>query len=307
MVPVAGRQIMKQVIWKNKKWVGYVLYCILLTFVLLYARFPADAIKDYFQATARRIDPDLLVRCKSLHPYYPFGLRCTDVQLALRGNSEKPIFITESLYFRPKVLTLLKGDPVYCLESPAYGGNIEGCIHLIKKGLETSYETYMALKDIRVNNNSGLPVIIGRHVNGVLNGTITYNGKDKSLIDGTGEAILSLADGSVKISLPLLSLEAIDFKEILLKMAFENHKIKLFHAELKGKDMIGTASGTIDMKKEFPLSRLDLNVTIEPYADLIKNLPNGQDIMRSLKQHLKEGKFSVHIQGTIKDPKFKLI
>ncbi|MFC1867516.1 type II secretion system protein GspN [Thermodesulfobacteriota bacterium] len=298
---------MKQVIWKNKKWVGYVLYCILLTFALLYYRFPADAFKDYIQATAQRINPDLLIRFESLSPYYPFGLKCTEAELALRGNPEKTIFLTETLYFRPKVLTLLKRDPVYCFETLAYGGNIKGRVHLIKEGLETSYETSVALNDISIDNNSDIPVIIGKHVKGVLNGTLTYNGKNKSLIDGTGEAILSLADGRIKISLPLLSLKAIDFKEVLLKMAFKNQRLKLSHAELKGENMMGMASGTIDMKKELPLSRLDLRVTIEPYADLIKNLPNGQDTMRSLKQHLKDGKFSFHIQGTIKDPKFRLI
>ncbi|MFC1534081.1 type II secretion system protein GspN [Thermodesulfobacteriota bacterium] len=291
----------------KKKWIGYTLYGILLTFGLLYYRFPADAFKEYLQTTIHRIDPRLSLSIKRLSLSLPPGLKLTDAELSYEESPGKVFLKTEILSFGPKIRSYFKKDLEYCFESIAYDGNLTGCINFTKKDFGGPFSASIVLKDIGIDDNSPLPVIIGDSLEGLLSGTITYSGEGKSLTDGTGDAVLTLSEGLIKLSRPFLGLKAIDFKEVLLKMALNKKRLNLSHGELKGKDMLVTASGTIYINKEFLKSRLNLKGTIQPFADLFKNVPNASDTIKFFKQRIKSGKISFNIQGTIKDPRFKII
>lgn len=296
---------MKQIIWKNKKWFGYTLYVIVLTVALLYYRFPSDLFIDYLQATAHRIDPGLRLSIKEVSPSFPFGLKCIQSELSSREGSERVIFKAHSLLIRPDVWSFVQGKFRYHFECLAYDGGLRGNIHFTKNNFRAPFTTAIEVKDIFIGNNALLQGAIGRYVEGVLSGTITYNGQNWNLSDGEGEADLRLSRGRVELLQPILSLEAIEFDEILIKLVLQNQKVDLNQVELKGREIRGTLSGTINLKKDLLKSSLDLSGSIEPFADFFQNLTGTRDTMKLFQQRLKRGRLIFTIRGTISNPQMK--
>jgi hypothetical protein len=157
---------------------------------------------------------------------------------------------------------------------------LEGCANFDEKALQAPFSTSIALKDIRLGKLD-LQSLIGRHVEGSLDGSITYNGKNNLLIEGSGAADLRLSDGRLELLQPILSLDSIDFDQVSIKMALQNRRIN---------------------RKEIGNSRLDLRGTIEPFSDFFKSLPGTQDTVKLFKRRLKRGTLSFTIRGTLSEP-----
>ena len=298
---------MMQVIWKHKKWFGYSFYGILLTLALLYYRFPSDALQDYLKATLVRINPQILVSIGKVSPSFPFGIKLMETQLSLKEEPEILFFRANSFFIRPHLWSFLQGQSNYQFKCQAYGGTLKGSVHFLNNRLEAPFNTSMTLKNIHVDKNTFLPNIIDGHLEGVLEGTIRYSGQNNLMREGMGEANLRLSSGSTDLLQPILSLESLDFKDFFIKVVLKKQIIDLSNTELKGASMHGMLSGFISLKEEFSKSSLDLRVTIEPFADIIKNLGRDGDSLQSFKQRLKRGKLSFIIRGTIGDPSVKLI
>ena len=298
---------MAQTEQKSRKWIWYTLYGVLLTIILLYYRFPDDAFEDYVQGRLRSVSSDLLFSFDGVSLSFPPGVNLNAARISTAQRPEKVIALAESLSIRPKVWSLLKGDPEYRIESRAYGGDIAGSIRIIKKGTGTTFSASIELNSIHLDDRYPLPDIVSSNLKGILSGLITYSGIDRSLIKGTGEASLSLLNGSLVLTPPILRLKNIDFREIQLKMALNNQRLSLSSGDLKGKDVLAEASGSISLNKELMESRINLRGTLEPLADLFKDIPDSREAVRFFKKNLKDGKLPFRILGTMSEPRIQFM
>jgi type II secretion system protein N len=292
---------MKQFIRKNQKWFGYVLYAFVVTAGLLYLRFPSGLIKDYLETRGERSNSPFSVSIGQVSPSLPFGLKLQKARLAQRANPNKIIFRADRVSVKPTIGTLLVGNLNLCFEALAYDGVLKGCANFIEKRLQAPFSTSIVLKDIHLDKYD-LRGLIGRHVEGRLDGTVAYNGKNDLLIEGSGEADLRLSDGRLELLQPILSLETIDFNQVSVKMALQNRKINLTQVALEGSNMRGTLSGIISLQKDIGESRLDLKGTIEPFSDFFKSLPGARNMVKLFQRRLKRGTLSFIIRGTLKEP-----
>jgi type II secretion system protein N len=286
----------------------YTLYCVLLTLALLYYRFPSDAVRDYIQATVHRMNPSLLVTFERMSLSFPLGFKFAQAEFHVQKNAEKTVFKTKEVIIRPKIWSLIRRKPEYCLICAAYDGNITGCINFQKDDRGTLYSFSFTLNDIHIDDNSPLPSNIQGRLEGVLKGSITYSGRDIYDPDGTGEASINLFNGSFKLAEPVLDIKAIDFKEVLIEMTLKDQKLNISNAELKGDSILGQASGSINLKDSIQKSRLNIKGTIEPTASTFaRNSTNANDAVLFFKQSLKNGKISFTLQGIIDKPSFRWI
>ncbi len=292
---------MKQFIRKNQKWFGYVFYALIITAGLLYLRFPSGLIKDYLETRGERSNSPFSISIGQVSPSLPFGLKLHEARVAQRANPNKIIFRADRVYIKPTIGTLFVGNLNFCFESLAYDGVLEGCTNFSEKSLQAPFSTSMVLKDIRLAKYD-LRSLIGRHVEGRLDGTVAYNGKNDLLIEGSGEADLRLSDGRLELLQPILSLDSIDFSQISIKMALQNRKINLTQVALEGPNMRGTLSGIISLQKDIGKSQLDLRGTIEPFSDFFKSLPGTRDTVKLFQRRLKRGTLTFIIRGTLTEP-----
>ena len=278
--------------------------------VLLYYRFPSDALGDYLQSTADEINPRYHVLVGKVRPSFPFGMKFLKTRVSLRENRDTNLFMAESLLIKPGLWSFLKGESKYWFDCLAYGGDIKGSVNFSDNSGEASerlFTTSMELRDIRINDYEYLFTLIGRNVKGVLGGIITYSGQGSLLINGTGEANLRISDGSVELLQPIFSLESVSFDDLWIKMILEKTKIKLTRVELEGREIKGTLSGTIGLKQNFSRSRLALRGSIEPLEGFFKGENGAPRIMKLFKRRLRKGKLSFVVRGTPADPKIRFI
>jgi type II secretion system protein N len=291
----------------RKKWVGYILFGILLTLGLLYYRFPSEAIQGFIQARVEKISPRLALSMERVSPSITLGLKFLEPELFLRTTPQKPIFKADRLFVRPVFLSLFRGEWTFCYNALAYKGVFEGCTSVAKDKNDASFQTTLVLKDVPMGGDNPLKEAIGRNLEGILNGTVTYNGQSKSLIRGTGEVDLRLSEGRMELVEPILNLEGISFHEVLVKMSLSNRKLNLTRVALRGTNMNGTLTGVVNLNKELSRSSLNLRGTLEPFADFIKDLTDSPDTVRLIRQRLKRGKITFVIRGTLAEPNFRFM
>lgn len=292
---------MKNFISKHKERLGYILFALILTLVLLYTRFPSDAVRDYFRAKGLGTTPRLDLSADRIEPSILVGLKFTKPKVALKDAPDRVILRADDLFIKPALSSLLLGKRKFSFRCAAYQGDARGSV-LIKKDPEMDFvDTEMTLNNIHVGDYSYLSQLIGRPVEGTLGGTISYSGHNL-MSDGSGKANLKLSDGRVKFLQPFLTLQFIDFSEMEIEAVLEKQKINVKRLELRGKQLQGSLSGTITVKEQLARSQLDLRGTIEPFAALFQSSGGAQDTVAVLKQHLVKGTLSFAIRGTVEEP-----
>ncbi len=296
---------MKQFISRNKGWLGYTLYCIILTAALLYYRFPSDALAGYLRTRINKFNAPLSLSIDRIKPWPPFGLKFGQTGISLKDRPGIEIFRTDSLLVSPEAWSFLKGKRKYRFKCLGYGGSARGCISFDENSTAAPFTTEIALENIRIGTLRYLKDLIGRDVDGILSGTISYSGQGKDLMAGTGEASLKLLEGRVELLFPILSLGSIDFHEVSMDMALKGQNINLTRFDLKGPQVRSTLSGTIGLKRDLGRSTLELKGRIEPFASIFKNAGGLRNTMRLLGKGLKKGAFSFIISGTIREPKIR--
>jgi len=298
---------MKKVILKKGKWIGYLLYCVLLTAALLYYRFPSESIADYLESVVAKANPRIILSLESLRPGFPLSVDLIDAKISLKKAPRKPLLRVKNVSLRPEAWAFLHGTPVYHFDAYVYAGNIKGDVRFENQELIAPFTTTMKLKDLHIGRHPYLSPLIGRDVSGILGGDIVYTGQYTNLIEGVGEAILSISEGRVKLLQPILGLESLQFDRLSMKITLQNKKMALSDVGLEGRAVKGQLSGIIILNNDIPASRLDLRGTLEPLGGLFGNLKGDSNSLKFLRKSLKSLKRSFVIRGTFRDPEFKFI
>jgi type II secretion system protein N len=298
---------MKHAKSNRKKWFGYTLYAILLGVGLLYYMFPSDAVKEYLEATARKINPNFILTVGKVRPSFWFGLTFEDATLSHKAHPRARLLLADSLLIRPVVWSFLYGKGRYCFAGRAYDGEVRGSLHFEENRMGAPFNTSIELKGISIDDPTPVSALIGRSVRGIIDGTITYSGQQNLFLKGTGEADLRVSDGRVELLNPILTFDSIDFNELLVKMVLRNQKIDITNAELKGREIRGTLSGNVSLNRDLLKSSLNLRGVVEPFAGLLKGDKGTATTVKLLAQQLKGGRASFTIRGTLAEPKIKFI
>jgi len=163
------------------------------------------------------------------------------------------------------------------------------------------------LEAVRVGDHENLGGLIGRSVQGLLSGTISYSGRRERVLNGSGQANFRLTDGRIELLSPLLTLEAIDYSEVTINMVLNRKRVNLTRLELEGPMLRGTVTGIIRLKEELEKSNIDLKGTIEPFAPLFKEAEGAQSVLKFFKGKLRKGALPFRIRGTIAHPRITFI
>jgi len=262
--------------------------------------------RGYLEAAVARANPSLLLSVEKVAPSLPPGLEIMKIKLSLRERPKDVLLSSAKISIRPELLSLLQGDPKYAFDARAYKGKAQGTLHLMGNDRNAPFTTQIQLKDIDIGECAYLTSLIGHRIGGILGGTLTFSKRSNLLIDGTGEANIRVLDGRVVLSEPILSFEKVKFTELSIKMALKDQKIDLTQVALKGREVKGTLSGTIGLKRQISRSTLDLRGKIEPLAGFLQGIGGDLNTMRYLKQYLKKGSRSFTIKGTFGRPIFRL-
>ena len=298
---------MSQMTEKNRIWLAYTLYAILLTLGLLYILFPSRDVKDYLEARAEDSGIPVHISIGDISPSLAFGLNLRATELSHQAAPDKVLLRADRLFVRPGLWSYLQGKMKVCFDGHLNDGFLEGCVQFNENDPETPFSTSMTLKDILLGEFENLADLIGRHVEGSLGGSFAYDGKIESLMEGTGEADFRLSNGRIELQRPILDFNSVDFDEVWVKLTLKKRRIDLTHMELKGPNIYGTLTGTISIRREFMDSGLNLKGTVDPSQSFLEGSEGASVTVKLLGQSLGDGPLSFRVRGTLKNPRFDLI
>jgi type II secretion system protein N len=291
----------------KKKWVGYVLYGILLTLALLIICFPSADMVSYLEASAARMEPPLHLEVERLRPSLRLGLRLHQLELALKDEPEKTLFQADDMFLRPGLWSLLKNSLKCHIDCDAYGGKIKGTIQFKERQTSSPFDTVAALREINMDQIPYLQELIGRTITGVLSGTVNYSGQYNLPLDGAGNADLTMSNGEVQLfaPIPFLDIEQLAFEKMALSLALKKRLLRLTQLNFEGDQLQGSLTGTIRLRDQLSKSRLDLRGKVSLSGDLTESLSEESPAVNLIRQRMTRGALSFAVYGTLEDPKIR--
>lgn len=291
----------------ERRYLLFVLYGLLLTGGLLYYRFPSDAVRSYVEAQANQASPRLMVMLGEVRPSLMVGLKFAQAQVFLKDKPDRAFLKTDGVIVRPSPLSFVQGKRKYDFDCASGKGKIAGWMELSDDQGKVPLNASLEMRQVTVQNLIDLPALVGRSLEGILGGTLSYSGKKDMVLAGAGQADLRISDGKLVFAQPILGLDAVRFDELLIQMTFRNMSVNLTRVELFGQELQGTLSGSISLRRDILESRLNLRGTMEPFSALFDGERSSDEDFMIVRQRLKGGRLSFVITGTLTDPKLRFI
>lgn len=288
---------------KNKKWLGYTLYCVLVTLALLYYLFPAQAVEEFVDNSVSRINPAFGFKAEKIGPWIPAGLRITAGNIHLNDSTAPAVFKADRMYIGPRILQFIKGKSSFDLTGTAYKGNMNGWFYSTDEAGKT-FESQLSFKDLDLVDYEFLADKFDHRIIGKIGGDIAYSNDSAG---GNGKADLSLNDGQLQFQAPIFGISSVDLQNMDIKLELHNREITIVRAELAGSEVKASMTGSIQLQSDVKLSQLNLKGTLEPLAEFYKNYPEIREILKSMKKRVKRGQYFFAITGTIDEPRFRLL
>ena len=247
----------------NRAIAGYILAGIAMLLILLYLRFPGEALTDYVKAVAAARYPQASVSIDAIRPAIPPGLAVSGITVAFRDRPDAT-FHADSLTFRPGGLALLKGRLAILMAAEGYGGVMEGRVDFSRLfSLRGPFSAAASLRDIRVEKCAWLRDSLVRQVTGTLKGSLAFSGTAEALKNGTGTVDFTLTNGAFPLQESFLGIEKIDFTRVEGKASFRSGAMKITQLTLSGDKLRCSLKGNILIADDLQASQIDLNGTIE--------------------------------------------
>lgn len=260
-------------IFKSKiLWVFYII-CVALFF--FYTLFPSDTIKEYLIDQIRQTQPNLTVKISRVKPAFPPGLKLFEVSVNHLGRN---IAGLENLKISPDILSLFTDTTHLSFKGNGYGGTLKGRVDIIKKSANREVMIDADLAGIQVDQLEALSAVTTHKISGNLDGTLEFkaNAPHQTL---SGD--LTLTDGQIELSPPILNQNVIPFNTIETDLMLNGLSLTINRCELEGNQLDADVAGSIKFSGRSARKILNLSGTLRPHEALLAKL--GKNVPQLLK------------------------
>lgn len=291
-----------------KKWLLYSLYIIAVSVLFIYWLFPSDTIKNYIVLKAGEANPDLTITMDRIKPNFPPGLKFYDVSLS---NKENPVIDAEWIKVVPKFLTIFRPQKTLAFNSSICEGSLEGEATLTESETEPQWTVDADLAGILMKDIHTIQDPSAYQISGILDGKVTYTREkaDEAVINAklTGSDVSFEILGSVFSKLGLLAsvfnAGNYTFKTIDAELEIKNNKkYEIKECVLKGNQLGGNISGTVELRIPRGKSTLNLKGTIRPHPSFLAKLGSASMLFKGKRN---ENGRPFKIWGTFDRPRFR--
>jgi type II secretion system protein N len=287
----------------TKKVIGYFLWAMVLTMILVIWRFPYESLQEKLEAVASAslgFKFELTEMSLTIPPGLKFA-KCTVRSMDL-GN--KSLFEATKVHTRFKLLSLLKGDLAFNVRSQAYGGLLSGDFRLAPIHNFQNYRMRVWAQTVRLEGQSGISLLLGRPLEGEISGEIELEGVVGDVVNSAGGGNFKLVNGSCPIDSPYLKAKTLEGLEVSATIALADGNFKINDCQFSGKGFQGTLTGEVRLQPGLSSSVLNLTGRGQLEAELI-NLP--ADKARVAEAFLNRGKpLPFKVRGTVAEPRLQL-
>ena len=284
----------------TRKKAVYGLYIIAAGCFFLYYLFPSEALRRFIASELKHAHPELDITIDRIYPVLPPGLRMRAVALLYHG---RPLIDAEEFTLTPVIASLFGARPEIAFKGRSGQGIFQGAV---EKQTTDQTSHWLVNADFSEIHLEAVPVwqhLSGYALSGRLSGRLTFQQTGAA---GIGAASLSIRDGAIEFSPPLLDLKQFDFDTLELAIALSPRRLRIERCTLKGRQLEGNMSGSIGLASAYLQNGLRLAGILRPHpvllADLKRRLP---DTLWPQIRNSPEG-FAFNIDGTVGNPRISL-
>ena len=277
--------------------ISWAIYIICAALFFFYTLFPSDTVKEYLADQIRQAHPGLTVEIGRLKPGFPPGLKLYDVSVYHLGQTLAEM---ENLNISPDILSLFLATTHLRFEGNGYGGILKGRVDIIKKSPGREVMIDADLSGIQVNQIEALSAVTTHKISGNLEGRLTFKSNEPNQAL-TGD--LTLINGQVEFSPPVLSQNVITFDTIEAEVELNDRSLMINRCQFEGSQLDADVAGSIKLSGRSARKLLDLSGTVKPHEALLAKL--GDNIPQLIKgSKLENQGIPFRIKGPMDSPQY---
>lgn len=247
----------------SRNFLYYALTGSAILLLLLYLRFPGDAIRNYIKAAATAKYPGMLLEIEVVEPAFPPGITFENLTASSNRKPEATIRINQ-MNIAPGWITILPGRLSFLVKAEAYSGEIRGkWVFSEKFSSRGPFSASAEFKRVHIDKCAWLQDFFSRKISGTLEGAVSFNGVRGFLKNGSGNLDLTITNGSYQLLESFFGLDQIIFNRVDLKIDFRNGALRLDELAVNGEKLRLTLKGNILLADDFKTSRVDLSGSAE--------------------------------------------
>lgn len=284
----------------SKNFILYILFTIVAGILFIYLLFPDEKVKDYMTFQVNRAYPDLGLSIDGIQLDFPPGIRISGASLA-HSNSE--MLRVERAHITPKLLSLLGENPVYSFTGRTLDGEFDGKAAVFKEKEGHQFEIEGDFEDFQISRIPALQQLGQRKITGRLSGNLIYRGKGSA---GTTRINVTLSNGEFELSTPVPNLDNIAIDTLEADMILTGERLQVKKCEFSGRQIEGTLSGNIRLKKPFKEGTLHLRGRLKPQPEFLSGIKKIIPEALLPKRLMGRNGFPIALNGTLERPGFLL-
>ena len=148
--------------------------------------------------------------------------------------------------------------------------------------------------------------VLDRELAGQLNFTGGYKARFDKPLTGDGEGQLVLKKGTIPLARSLLTLVAIDFDEVQMKLQLQDSRLLIREGMMQGKEMDAKLTGMIRAPFLPPEGSLQISGLLFLHDTFLADRPAIKRFIGKLKQRSRKPALRFRVGGTLEKPTFRL-
>ena len=283
-----------------KKWIGYIIYGIIIMVAFLYILFPSGEIRDYLIQQAEQTSPEVSVDIGAVAPSLPPGLKFSDLDISLQN---RPVFNAREMTVRPRYLSLFAADKSFRLKGAVYQGTLNGDA-MVKTASNPQYAADIDFEAVQVDAIAPLKELMPHQMFGSAEGSITYDTQGGPW--GQGNAEVSVSGCRIEFKPALFGVTDLALGKVKAVIDLKNRQAAIKEITITGTQVSGNAAGTLGLRRPLSRSTVQLEGTLKPHPSLIKELSRTVPSQLLSQRDIVDKGIPFRLSGTLDRPNFSL-
>ena len=278
----------------------YFFYGIIITFILIYFRFPTEKFKNFCENQIEKSLVNTTCVIGKIDYGFPLSVIFENVKITKHAGERQSDLMIDAIQIRPRI-TFWNS---FRIQGKLYSGTIRARLDL--NNAEKSYKLVDA-----VVNNLNLTTILKdqgleeRKVTGSMSGSGYWQAEWGAPEKATGKAKIKITKGSINFLQPVLSLSTLRYEQINFDIQYEQ-QLKILSGKLLGVDLNSDFEGNIQVMNSLFDSRLNITGLLEPSRTFLQKNPIEAKMVKLYAKKYKKAALPFRINGMVSSPTLRL-
>ena len=277
---------------------GYILFALAVAGACVWYTFPYTAYVNTRLADVK--SPFVAVSVKDATPLLPIGLAAHSVEITCLAMPGTPMFLVDGVDLRLSLLSYALGKWKTTVDVDIFDGSLRALGTMVPRNMPRDLDGTLEFQNIGLQGFS--PCLSGMDdISGTMGGKVYFTGRVDRMIQGEGNATLSVEKVAAVLNTSLVAGFFIEDGSGEARVRMRKGRLEILSCTFESRGIKGTLKGKVVLHAPLVKSTMQLAVTLVA-DEAIKEQPAGISlIMRPGATH------KINFSGTFERPRVKLV